>query len=65
VQQLTPSGAAYYAIIAVCLILTGGILTGGILSVEQRGSVLAAIVAVLGYVAWRGGRNHPPPDEGD
>jgi len=68
-MNLNPASAALYAIIAICLVLVGAILTQGILSVEQRGSVLAAIVAVLGGIAiWdrrRSKRKKPPRRPGD
>lgn len=48
-----PSDAALYAVIAICLVLIGAILTPGAVSVEERGAVLAGIFAALGLVAWR------------
>jgi len=60
--HLSPGEAAYYAIIGICLILIGALLTAGPVTVEQRGTVLGAIFAALGYVAWRGGRHRRPPD---
>lgn len=44
---------AYLALIGICLILIGALLTAGPITIEQRGSVLAGIFAVLGAVAWR------------
>ena len=56
-DRLDPEAAALYAIVAICLVLTGALLTVGVISVEQRGTVLAGIIAVLLAVAWRSGRN--------
>jgi uncharacterized membrane protein YfcA len=67
-MNLDPASAALYAIIAICLVLVGAILTQGILSIEQRSSVLAAIVAVLGGIAiWsrRMKRKRKPRKPGD
>ena len=52
-QRLDPQSAALYAIIAICLVLVGALITPGTLSVEQRGPVLAGIVAALFAIAWR------------
>lgn len=52
-MKLDPSSAALYAIIAICLVLVGALITPGTLSVEQRGPVLAGIVAALFGIAWR------------
>ena len=46
-------GLAYLAIIGVCLVLIGAILTPGAVSIEQRGAVLGATVVTLFTVAWR------------
>lgn len=51
--MINPSDAALYAIIAICFVLIGAILTLGPVSVEQRAAVLAAIFAALSIVAWR------------
>jgi len=53
VSHLNPESAALYAIVAICLVLLGALLTPGTLSIEQRGPVLAGIVTVLFGVAWR------------
>jgi len=60
VDHLDPSAAAYYALIAVCLVVLGGALTGDLnsFSIEARGTVIGALVAVLGYVAWRAKRKN-------
>ena len=44
---------AYLAIVGIGLVLVGAILTPGSVSIEQRGTVLGAIVVVLFTVAWR------------
>jgi hypothetical protein len=56
VTRLDPSSAAAYAIIAICLVLIGAILTPGSVGLNERGAVLGGIVAVLLAVAWRGRR---------
>jgi hypothetical protein len=53
VNGLDPRGAALYALIAICLVLVGAILTLGQLGVAERGTVLAGIVAILFAIAWR------------
>lgn len=57
IVNIDPHSAALYAIVGICLILVGALLTAGPLSVEQRGSVLGAIFAALAYVAWRSTRH--------
>jgi hypothetical protein len=54
-SDLDPATGAYWALVAVCLVALGAVLTGSTdsFSIAERGSVLAGIVAVLGYVAWR------------
>jgi hypothetical protein len=54
--NLDPASAALYALVAICLVLVGAILTAGVLSIAERGSVLAAIAATLAFVVWRGRR---------
>jgi hypothetical protein len=54
--NLDPGSAALYAIVAICLVLLGAILTAGPVSIAERGSVLAAIAAILLAIAWRGRR---------
>lgn len=61
-MHLDPASAAQYALIGICLVLIGALLTPGAVTVEQRGAVLAGIITVLGAVSWRG-RRHRPPDE--
>ena len=52
-MQIDPRSAALYAIIAICFVLIGALLTPGSLSVEQRGPVLAGIITVLFAIGWR------------
>lgn len=52
-MTIDPRSAALYAVVAICLVLVGAILTPGTLSIEQRGPVLAAIVSVLLFIGWR------------
>jgi hypothetical protein len=47
---------AYLAIVGVCLILIGALLTAGPVSIEQRGTVLGGIIVTLFTVAWRARR---------
>lgn len=65
-MKLDPASAAYYALIAICLVAMGALLTGDTqnFSIAERGTVLGGIVAVLGYVTWRGARR-PPPGDGE
>lgn len=63
-MKLDPASAALYALIAICLVLVGALITPGTLSPEQRGPVLAGVVTVLFLVAWRVKRP-PPGDEGE
>jgi len=51
--KLDPASAALYALIAICLVLIGAILTPGTVSVDQRAAILAAIAAVLAAIGWR------------
>ena len=55
-DRLDPEAAALYAVVAICLVLIGALLTVGVITVEQRGTVLAGIIATLLAVAWRGRR---------
>lgn len=66
-MHIDPSSAAYYALIAICLVALGALLTGDVqnFSIAERGTVLGGIVAVLGYVAWRGHRKRPGDDGGE
>jgi len=45
--------AALWAIIAICFVLIGAILTPGTVGIDERGAILAAIAAVLLAVGWR------------
>jgi hypothetical protein len=44
---------AYLAIVGLCLVLMGAILTAGPVTIEQRGTVLGGVVVTLFTVAWR------------
>jgi hypothetical protein len=52
-MQLDPASAAYYALIAICLVLIGALLTPGSVTIEQRGAVLSGIIIVLFTIALR------------
>jgi hypothetical protein len=56
-HRLSPQEAAQYALIAICLVLIGAILTPGQVGVNERGAVLAAIATVLFAIAWRKGKS--------
>ncbi len=60
-SKLSPGDAAAYAIIAICLVLIGALLTPGTVSIEERGAVLGGIAAVLLAIAWR---MRTPPGDG-
>jgi hypothetical protein len=60
-MSLDPASAAQYALIAICLVLVGAIVTPGQVGIDERGAILAAIAAVLLALAWRGRRRN----EGD
>jgi hypothetical protein len=62
--HLDPGDAAYYALICVCLVALGALLTGDLetFTVAERGTLLGGIVAVLGYVGWRWKRQHRDED---
>ena len=49
---LDPASAALYALIAISLVAAGWAISSP-LTVAERGSVLAAIVAVLAAIGWR------------
>jgi hypothetical protein len=53
--KLDPASAALYALIAICLVLIGAILTPGAVGIDERSAILAAIAAVLLGVGigWR------------
>jgi hypothetical protein len=50
---INPADAALYAIVAICFVLIGAVLTLGALPVEQRATVLGSIFVALATVAWR------------
>lgn len=50
---LDPKSAALYALIAICLVLVGALLTPGTVGVDERGVVLAGIVGVLLLIGLR------------
>lgn len=52
-MNLNPSEAALWAIIAICLVLIGAILTPGSVGINERGALLGAIAAVLFAVGLR------------
>jgi len=51
--SLDPKSAALYALIAICLVLVGALLTPGTVGVDERGVVLAGIVTVLLLIGLR------------
>lgn len=61
-MNLDPPEAALWAIIAICLVLIGALITPGSLAVEQRGAVLAGIVTLLLAVGYRVRRKHRDDD---
>ena len=52
-MSLDPKSAALYALIAICLVLVGALLTPGTVGVDERGVVLAGIVTVLLLIGLR------------
>jgi uncharacterized membrane protein len=58
--NLDPHEAALWAIIAICFVLIGAILTPGTVGIDERGAILAAIAAVLLAVGWRLRRRGDP-----
>jgi len=60
--RLDPSSAALYALIAICLVLVGGIITAGQLGVAERGTILVAIGTILAAIGWRT-KHRPGGDE--
>jgi hypothetical protein len=52
-NRLDPESAALYAVVGICLVLIGAVLTPGAVSIEQRGAILAGIITALFGVAWR------------
>jgi hypothetical protein len=61
--RLDPSSAAYFALIAICLVLVGALLTVGVIGVAERAAVLVAIGSVLLTIAWRSRHPGGPPPE--
>jgi hypothetical protein len=61
-NHLDPSSAAQYAIIAICLVLIGAILTPGSVGINERGALLGGIAGVLLALSLRGRRRDPPDD---
>jgi hypothetical protein len=57
-MRLDPANAALYALIAICLVLIGALLTPGQVGVNERGAILAAIATILFAIAWRSGRSN-------
>jgi hypothetical protein len=51
--NLDPKSAALYAIVAICLVMIGALLTPGAVSIDQRAAVLAGIIGVLLLVGLR------------
>jgi 4-hydroxybenzoate polyprenyltransferase len=64
-MNIDPASAALYALIALCLVMVGAILTLGPVSVEQRGAVLGGIVVVLFTVYRLSRRRAKGDDEGE
>ena len=60
-MKLDAHDAAYFALISICLVLIGALLTPGSVTIDQRAAVLAGIVTVLFAIALRRRR---PPDDG-
>lgn len=52
-MNLNVHDAALWALIAICLVLIGAILTPGAVGIDERAAILAAIAAVLFAVGWR------------
>lgn len=44
---------ALWALVAICLVLIGAVLTPGQVGLNERGAILAAIATVLFAVGWR------------
>jgi hypothetical protein len=55
-MSLDPHDAALWALIAISLVLVGALLTPGTVGVDERGAVLAGIVAVLAAIGLRSRR---------
>jgi len=54
--RLDPADAALYALIAICLVLIGAIVTPGQVGINERGALLAAIAGILLTIGWRAHR---------
>jgi Flp pilus assembly protein TadB len=52
-NRLDPEGAAYFALIAIGLVLLGAVIATSALSAEQRATVVAGVVGTLLLVAYR------------
>jgi hypothetical protein len=50
---MSVSEAALWALIAICFVLVGAVLTPGTVSVDQRAAVLAGVAAILLTIGWR------------
>jgi xanthine/uracil/vitamin C permease (AzgA family) len=55
-RHLDAEVLAYLAIVGICLVLIGAVLTAGPVTIEQRGAVLTGIIATLFAVGWRAHR---------
>jgi len=51
--NLNVADAALWALIAICLVLIGALITPGTVGLAERGTVLAGIVATLFAIGWR------------
>ena len=54
-MRLDAHEAALWAVIAICLVLVGGIITANAdgLGVGERGALLGAIAGILMAIGWR------------
>jgi hypothetical protein len=52
-MSLDPHEGALWALVAICLVLVGAIITPGQVGIDERGAILAAIAAVLLAIGWR------------
>jgi hypothetical protein len=50
---LDPHEAALWALIAICLVLLGAILTPGSVGINERGALLGAMAGILLAIGWR------------
>lgn len=55
-SDLNPQDAAFWALIAICLVLIGALITPGTVGLDERGVVLAGIVTVLFAIGLRSRR---------